>query len=192
MLDVLFALLARGKGTITKSAKRVEKNEFLICLKIKKIMGFPSALYSKKKVLSIVITLFFMECISLQSLFHVYVGFFCMNICLLCKGDLSYQMLFLFHLKRSVWIKHIHFYYKQIWITIFNSKSYISQKLASFYVQLMKNNAYILLDIYNYNCIIKTFNKENFTLWKKKSFMPSNILKIDKTMDLFSLGDDEK
>lgn len=48
MLDVLFALLARGKGTITKSAKRVEKNEFLICLKIKKIMGFPSALYSKK------------------------------------------------------------------------------------------------------------------------------------------------
>lgn len=50
MLGVLFALLARGKGTITKSAKRVEKNEFLICLKIKKIMGFPSALNSKKKL----------------------------------------------------------------------------------------------------------------------------------------------
>lgn len=27
---------------------------------------------------------------------------------------------------------------------------------------------------------------------KEKSFMPSNILKIDKMMDLFSLGDDEK
>lgn len=76
MLDVLFALLARGKGTITKSAKRVEKNEFLICLKIKKIMGFPSALYSKKKVLSIVITLFFMECIFTAVAFPCLCGVF--------------------------------------------------------------------------------------------------------------------
>lgn len=28
--------------------------------------------------------------------------------------------------------------------------------------------------------------------YEKKSFMPSNILKIDKMMDLFSLGDDKK
>lgn len=77
MLDVLFALLARGKGTITKSAKRVEKNEFLICLKIKKIMGFPSALYSKKNlVLSIVITLFLMECIFTADAFPCLCGGF--------------------------------------------------------------------------------------------------------------------
>lgn len=168
MLDVLFALLARGKGTITKSAKRVEKNEFLICLKIKKIMGFPSALYSKKKLGTfdcdnVVFYGMYFHC----RRFSMLMCFFVWTYAFLCKGDLSYQMLFLFHLKRSVWIKHIHFYYKQIWITIFNSKSYISQKLASFYVQLMKNNAYIHLDIYNYNCMIKTFNKENFTLWKK-------------------------
>lgn len=168
MLDVLFALLARGKGTITKSAKRVEKNEFLICLKIKKIMGFPSALYPKKKLGTFDCdNVVFMECIFTADAFPCWCVFFVWTYAFLCKGDLSYQMLFLFHLKRSVWIKHIHFYYKQIWITIFNSKSYISQKLASFYVQLMKNNAYILLDIYNYNCMIKTFNKENFTLWKK-------------------------
>lgn len=129
-------------------------------------MGFPSALYLKKKLGTfdcdnVVFYGIYFHC----RRFSMLMCFFVWTYAFLCKGDLSYQMLFLFHLKRSVWIKH--FYYKQIWITIFNSKSYISQKLASFYVQLMKNNAYILLDIYNYNCMIKTFNKENFTLWKK-------------------------
>lgn len=55
----------------------------------------------------------------------------------------------------------------------------------------MKNNAYILLDIYNYNCMFKPLIKK-ISRYEKKSFMPSNILKIDKMMDLFSLGDDKK
>lgn len=55
----------------------------------------------------------------------------------------------------------------------------------------MKNNAYILLDIYNYNCMFKPLIKKT-SRYEKKSFMPSNILKIDKMMDLFSLGDDKK
>lgn len=155
-------------------------------------MGFPSALYLKKKLGTfdcdnVVFYGIYFHC----RRFSMLMCFFVWTYAFLCKGDLSYQMLFLFHLKRSVWIKHIHFYYKQIWITIFNSKSYISQKLASFYVQLMKNNAYILLDIYNYNCMFKPLIKKT-SRYEKKSFMPSNILKIDKMMDLFSLSDDKK
>lgn len=50
MLDVLFVLLVCGKGIIIKSVKRVEKNEFFICFKIKKIMGFFSVFYLKKKL----------------------------------------------------------------------------------------------------------------------------------------------
>lgn len=56
---------------------------------------------------------------------------------------------------------------------------------------IMKNNVYIFLDIYNYNCMFKFLIKK-ILCYEKKFFMFSNILKIDKMMDLFFLGDDKK
>lgn len=50
MLDVLFALLARGKELSQKVRKELRRMNFLSASKLKKIMGFPSALYPKKNL----------------------------------------------------------------------------------------------------------------------------------------------
>lgn len=82
MLDVLFVLLVCGKGIIIKSVKRVEKNEFFICFKIKKILGFFSVFYLKKKLgifdcdnVVFYGMYFYCRC------FFMLMCFFCMNIC---------------------------------------------------------------------------------------------------------------